>query len=120
MVCIFHLCIRVCCPQLTRFIARRALAEAEKSQAQALAERKVTEGRLSVTEQKLRDMEAKIEEDSRESSDLDLLKQRLAEELQDEREQHQKDLSERDFTADQTRKKYQGEQGFFQSSLTIS
>jgi len=36
------------------------------------------------------------------------LRQRLAEELEDEREQHQKDLAERDFTIDQTRKKYQG------------
>jgi hypothetical protein len=37
-----------------------------------------------------------------------LLQKRLAEELEDEREQHQKDLAERDFTIDQTRKKYQG------------
>ena len=39
---------------------------------------------------------------------MGVLRQRLAEELEDEREQHQKDLSERDFTIDQTRKKYQG------------
>jgi myosin protein heavy chain len=31
------------------------------------------------------------------------------EELEDERERHQKDLADRDFTIDQTRKKYQGE-----------
>jgi hypothetical protein len=32
----------------------------------------------------------------------------LSEELEDERKQHIKDLADRDFTADQTRKKYQG------------
>lgn len=29
--------------------------------------------------------------------------------MEDERKQHQQDLAERDFAADQTRKKYQGE-----------
>lgn len=53
-------------------------------------------------------MESKLEEDDRESSDLAMIQKRLEEELEDEREQHQKDLSERDFTIDQTRKKYQG------------
>jgi myosin protein heavy chain len=33
---------------------------------------------------------------------------RLVQQLQDERQQHKKDLEERDFTNDQTRKKYQG------------
>ena len=55
--------------------------------------------------------EARVEEDGRDMSELDLLRHRLAEELGDERKQHQKDLAERDFTADQTRKKYQGMQG---------
>ena len=31
-----------------------------------------------------------------------------AEEMEDERKHHQEELAERDFTADQTRKKYQG------------
>ena len=38
-----------------------------------------------------------------------MLRQHLVEELEDERERHQKDLADRDFTIDQTRKKYQGE-----------
>lgn len=53
-------------------------------------------------------MESKLEEEGRESSDLAVIQKRLEEELDDEREQHQKDLAERDFTIDQTRKKYQG------------
>jgi myosin protein heavy chain len=56
----------------------------------------------------VRELEAKLEEGGRDSSDLSVLQQRLAEELEDERTQHQKDIDDRDFTADQTRKKYQG------------
>lgn len=63
---------------------------------------------LQAAEQRVRTLEAEIDKEGRESSELTVLRQRLAEELEDEREQHQKDLSERDFTIDQTRKKYQG------------
>jgi len=87
---------------------RRTLAESERAQAELLAEKKALEARLQNTEQRLQQLEARIDEDGRESSDMDVLNKRLAEELEDEREQHQKDLSERDFTIDQTRKKYQG------------
>jgi myosin protein heavy chain len=38
-----------------------------------------------------------------------MLRQHLVEELEDTRERHQKDLADRDFTIDQTRKKYQAE-----------
>ncbi len=62
-----------------------------------------------LTEKKLRSMESKLEEEGREASDLAVIQKRLEEELEDEREQHQKDLAERDFTIDQTRKKYQCE-----------
>jgi myosin protein heavy chain len=89
--------------------ARRSLVDIEKSQGEALAERQIAEGRLQVAEQRLRELEAKLEEEGRESSDIDMLRQRLAEELEDEREQHQKDIAARDFTTDQTRKKYQGQ-----------
>ncbi|PSS37014.1 hypothetical protein PHLCEN_2v1156 [Hermanssonia centrifuga] len=89
--------------------ARRALADAEKTQAEVIAERQAIEERLSATEERMRDLEAKLEEEGRESSGLDILRQRLTEEMEDERKQHQQDLAERDFTADQTRKKYQTE-----------
>ncbi|KAJ6591377.1 myosin II heavy chain [Mycena sp. CBHHK59/15] len=55
----------------------------------------------------LADVERDLEGKYRESTDMEVLRQRLTEELEDEREQHQKDLAERDFAADQTRKKYQ-------------
>lgn len=57
----------------------------------------------------MKELERKLEEEGRESSDLELLRSRLAEEMEDERKQHQQDLAERDFLADQTRKKYQAE-----------
>jgi hypothetical protein len=53
-------------------------------------------------------LRTKLYEDGRESADLGTIQKQLAADLEDEREQHQKDLAERDFTVDQTRKKYQG------------
>ena len=85
------------------------MAEAEQAQAEAVAERKAIEDRLASTEKQLRDLEAKMDEDKRTMTDLELLRQTLTEEMQSERDQHEKDLAERDFTMDQTRKKYQCE-----------
>ena len=87
--------------------ARRALADAEKAQAESAADRAALEERLKTTEARMHELEAKLEEEGRESSDLELLRQRLKEEMEDARKQHQQDLAERDFAADQTRKKYQ-------------
>ncbi|KAI0828577.1 nonmuscle myosin heavy chain b [Trametes gibbosa] len=87
--------------------ARRALADAEKAQATITADREAVDKKLQVAEQRVKQLERKLEEEGRESSDLELLRQRLAEEMEDERKQHQQDLAERDFLADQTRKKYQ-------------
>jgi myosin heavy chain 9/10/11/14 len=80
----------------------------EKLQSDTVAEKHAVEQRLQTAEQTIRDIEAKLDEEGRESSGLDVLRQRLSEELEDERKQHLKDLADRDFTADQTRKKYQG------------
>ena len=87
---------------------RRSLADIEKLQSDTVAEKHAVEQRLQTAEQTIRDIEAKLDEEGRESSGLDVLRQRLSEELEDERKQHLKDLADRDFTADQTRKKYQG------------
>ncbi|KAG9219957.1 hypothetical protein CCMSSC00406_0006870 [Pleurotus cornucopiae] len=89
--------------------ARRSLTDMEKTHAQAVEERNASEARLQATEKKLRELENKFEEENREATDLSLLHQRLVEELQDERKQHQEDLKTRDFTADQVQKKYQAE-----------
>ena len=63
---------------------------------------------LQFAEAKIQELETRLERESRESSDMGALRQRISEEMDDERKQYQKDLADRDFTADQTRKKYQG------------
>ena len=105
--CLLLLVCRLICLQ-----ARRALADAEKAHADAVAERNAAEERLKTAGERIRDLEARLDEEGRESSDQELLRQRLAEEMEDERKQHQEELSERDFTADQTRKKYQGRSSY--------
>jgi myosin protein heavy chain len=54
-------------------------------------------------------------------TDLDVLHQQLAEDLEEERGQHQKDLADRDLTTDQTPKKYRGKDVFlsFAHLLTL-
>lgn len=84
----------------------------EKTHLDIVAEKKAIEERLQTTGHKLRELEQQIEEEDRESSELGIHRRRLAQQLQDERLQHQKDLAERDFAGDQTRKKYQGNHPF--------
>ncbi|KAL1700520.1 nonmuscle myosin heavy chain b [Schizophyllum commune] len=88
---------------------KRQLSDLEKAHSALESEHKGVQKRLKSAEHRVAQLEAKLEDEGRESSDLELLRQRLTEELDDEREQHQKDLAERDFNADQTRKKYQAE-----------
>ncbi|EJD07825.1 nonmuscle myosin heavy chain b [Fomitiporia mediterranea MF3/22] len=87
--------------------ARKALEDLEKAHAQALKERKAAEERASKAEQNLRDLSAELEHGDRQSSDLELGRQRLEEELQEERDRHAADLSERDFAMSQTQITYQ-------------
>ncbi|KAG6837022.1 hypothetical protein H0H93_016229 [Arthromyces matolae] len=87
--------------------ARRSLAETETLQNKNASARKQAEDRLTASQRRIQEMEAKLEEEGQESSDVALAKKRLQDELDDEREQHKKDLTDRDFAADQTRKKYQ-------------
>ncbi|KAL1743339.1 nonmuscle myosin heavy chain b [Schizophyllum fasciatum] len=88
---------------------KRQLSDLEKAHSALESEHKGVQKRLKSAEHRVAQLEAKLEDEGRDSSDLELLRQRLTEELDDEREQHQKDLAERDFNADQTRKKYQAE-----------
>lgn len=81
----------------------------EKSYADAMAGRKALEERLRSSEKTIQALQAKLQDEGSESSDLVVLNQRLAEELEDTKNQHQKDLEDSDFANDQTRKKYQGE-----------
>lgn len=85
------------------------MADAEKAQAEATADRQATEDRLKAAEARLHELEAKLEEEGRESSDLEVLRQRLREEMEDAGKQHQQELADQEFASDQTRKKYQSE-----------
>jgi myosin heavy chain 9/10/11/14 len=64
---------------------------------------------LKGSEERIRELEARLEEEGSESANTEILRQRLAESMEDERKQHAQDLADRDFAADQTRKKYQAE-----------
>lgn len=93
---------------LISIIARRALADAKRAQEEADSGRKFAEGELAQTRQQIADLESRLEDENREITDVELLRRRLTEELEDERDTHQKELAERDFKLEQTRQKYQG------------
>jgi len=90
-------------------LLRQSMTDTGKTQATLIAERDAAEDTLKAAEVKIRELEARLEEESRDFTDMGVLRQRISEEMEDERKQYQKDLAERDFTADQTRKKYQAE-----------
>lgn len=99
------------------YTVRQALADSEKAQAQAASDRKAAEARVATLEQQLQELEASIDDHSRGYADAELLNHRLAEEMEAERDQYQKDLSDRDFAIDQTRKKYQSERNAVRESV---
>ncbi|CAG7850212.1 Myosin heavy chain, non-muscle AltName: Full=Myosin II; AltName: Full=Non-muscle MHC; AltName: Full=Zipper protein [Serendipita indica DSM 11827] len=90
-------------------LTRKSLAEAEKARDVAETARQAMEQRLNEAEQRITELSNRLEEESREYTDMEVFRRRLKEEMEDERDQHQKDLAERDFTIDQTRQKYQAE-----------
>lgn len=74
-----------------------------------MSEARGLEERLKGSEERVRELEARLEEEGSESANSEIIRQRLAESMEDERKQHAQDLADRDFAADQTRKKYQAE-----------
>ena len=77
----------------------------------------VLEKAKKVTDQQLKEAQVELQKnavyirslEARETKmDQTEHRNRLVQQLQDERQQYQKDLAEREFTSDQTRKKYQG------------
>lgn len=92
---------------------RQSMTDTGKARTALIAERDATDNKLKAAEVKIHELEARLEEEGREFSDMGVLRQRISEEMEDERKQYQKDLAERDFTADQTRKKYQGTRYFY-------
>ncbi|KAJ4498392.1 class II myosin, partial [Lentinula lateritia] len=85
----------------------RTLSEIEKAQTDTLAKLKSNEDLLRAAHQRIKELEKKLQEEGNDSIDLVELNQWLAEELEDEKTQHQKDLEEHEFASNQTRKKYQ-------------
>lgn len=88
------------------FPARDSLAQAEKVNAQLQADNKSLRDRLQKTERTLNDSQAKLGAAGGESYDIAAIRERLAEELED---QHSKELEERAYDMDQTRQRYQTE-----------
>jgi len=88
-------------------LARQALAEMEKTVAEVVGERKGLEGRLREAEGHIRELETRLERGDRSHTETEIFRRRMTEQMEEERDQYQKDLAERDFAADQTRKKYQ-------------
>ncbi|KAJ3969766.1 class II myosin [Lentinula raphanica] len=81
----------------------------EKAQADTVAKLKSNEDLLKAAHQRIKELEKKLQEEGNDSVNLVELNQRLAEELEDVKTQHQKDLEEHEFASNQTRKKYQAE-----------
>lgn len=79
----------------------------EKTHADSVAQHKALHDRAKAAEARVKQLEARVNDDN--SSDLVVINQRLVEELEDVKSRHQKDLEQSDFSADQTRKKYQSE-----------
>jgi myosin heavy chain 9/10/11/14 len=88
--------------------ARRQLADLEKSQAEVVSQRNQAEKHIAALEDKIHELEARLDEEGRDASQMEVLRVRLAEEMEDERNQHRQDIEERDFNIESMRKKYQG------------
>jgi hypothetical protein len=65
------------------------------------------EDRLKIAERRMQELEVKLDEQDRQCLEITISWQRVSKELETQREQFQKDLAERDFAVDLTRKKYQ-------------
>jgi myosin protein heavy chain len=79
----------------------------EKTMAEVVGERKGIEERLRESERHIRELEIRLEQENRSQTEMEIFRRRMTEQMEEERDQNQKDLAERDFATDQTRKKYQ-------------
>ena len=77
--------------------------------AEAVGGRRAADERALSYERHIKELEKRLESQDRGRDDTEILRRRMTEQLQEERDQYQKDLNERDFIVDQTRKKYQAE-----------
>lgn len=75
--------------------------------AEFVGERRAAEARLRDYEQHIVDLETRLEKVNHGGAEVEVFRRRMTEQMEEERDQYQKDLAERDFSMDQTRKKYQ-------------
>jgi myosin protein heavy chain len=59
-------------------------------------------------QQRVHELESRLDEEGRDSSELSEFRQRLAEEIEEERRQHRQDIENRDQAVESTQKRYQG------------
>ncbi|KAF5366211.1 hypothetical protein D9758_005722 [Tetrapyrgos nigripes] len=88
---------------------RRSLADLEKNHKESSARLKATDEALKKAQHRVRELEEKLTQEGNESTDLVTLNQRLAEELNDVKKQHEKEMQDVGFSNEQTRKQYQAE-----------
>ncbi|KAF8328237.1 uncharacterized protein EI90DRAFT_1618233 [Cantharellus anzutake] len=81
------------------------------------ADQKTLQEQLRLAEGRARDLESRVDNGTRGASETEILRRRLTEQLDDEKERHKKDVAERDVMIDQTRKKYQGELALLSEEL---
>ena len=103
------LCLNTSYLILSHFVSTAAdtLKNAEAQHIQALQAHKKVVDQLSAAQDQLRNLEDNVVQSDREHAELRAEQQRLIEELQEERDRHQSELSERDFAVSQTQKTYQ-------------
>lgn len=90
--------------QRSEAFAKRALEDAERSLQETRTEREAAEVRARDAETALRDVESRIEDDSRDNAEMQHQVRRLQQDLDVERDRYSRDLAERDFTIETTRK----------------
>jgi myosin heavy chain 9/10/11/14 len=89
-------------------LARRSLSDLEKNHKETSARLKAADEALKHAQHRVRELEAKLAQEGHESTDLVTLNQRLTEELDDVKKQHEKEMQDVGFANEQTRKQYQG------------
>ena len=92
---------------MTFLSVKRSLADQENTLNATAAERDGLAHRLKDAEIRVQELESRLEEVHGESADMVVLRKRLAEEMEDERKQFEKELADRDHAADMTRSRSQ-------------
>ncbi|CAG8563681.1 4096_t:CDS:10 [Ambispora gerdemannii] len=85
------------------------IKELEAALSDAINDRKSAEEKIKTLEEEIVEMESKMDDEAMEMADLSLIKRRLQEDIDEERDRYKKDLEEREFALEQTRKKYHKE-----------